>query len=136
MSHTLAKNTPTQSLFTNPRPVPVKIQLSAGKLGVSGCQAGRLLVSSLIQVVWIYTFRKMKKAPSGVDQLSDNLAKMSLIPDNDRRKKKSSIKQQTSLSELDVLEEGRKMFVFQDVSSQDNRSDIVQETVDSLPDGE
>ena len=71
-----------------------------------------------------------------MDQLSDNLAKMSLIPDNDRRKKKSSTKQQTSLSELDVLEEGRKMFVFHNVSSQDNGSDIVQETVDLLPDGE
>ena len=77
----------------------------------------------------------MKKAPSGVDQLSDNLAKMSLIPDNDRRKKKSSTKQQTSLSELDVLEEGRKMFVFHDVSSQDSGSDVFQDTVESLPDG-
>ncbi|XP_072020427.1 LOW QUALITY PROTEIN: separin-like [Amphiura filiformis] len=81
--------------------------------------------------------RKIKKlrkesANSDVDQLSNNLSKMSLIPDNDKNQKKSassSSGKQKPASELEILEDEKKMFAFCDESR------IVEETVNALPQG-
>lgn len=90
--------------------------------------------------------RKAKKevaSTTDADQLAENLAKMSLLPDNNRSRKKATTtttnataKQQAPpLSDLELLEMERNRFVFQDVTSRNNGSDVVQETMNVLPEG-